>query len=138
MTESLLSALRRNVAFNAFHDSEARYPQPNVMEGTREGILEKLSNWIEDPFKKSRIHWAHGAAGTGKSAVAQALSEKYLGTGQLAAAFFFSRNDSTRDKLDPLVASLAHQLHTCKALEPHITHHLQQSISSLPNILAKK
>ncbi|KAF9255042.1 hypothetical protein L218DRAFT_819632, partial [Marasmius fiardii PR-910] len=49
--ESGLSVLRSKVAFNAMHDSEARYPQPNVMPGTREEIMRRLSQWIEDPDK---------------------------------------------------------------------------------------
>ncbi|KAF9262088.1 hypothetical protein L218DRAFT_904597, partial [Marasmius fiardii PR-910] len=119
------------------HDSEARYPQPNVMPGTREEIMRRLSHWIEDPDKGSRVYWVHGAAGTGKSAIAQALSEKYTATGQLAAAFFFSRNDSTRDKLDPLIPTIAYQLATSKSLKPHTAPLINHTISSSPEISSK-
>ncbi|KAF9261200.1 hypothetical protein L218DRAFT_839937, partial [Marasmius fiardii PR-910] len=132
-----LTTLAKEVAFSALHDSEARYPQPNVLPGTREEILGRLSYWCEDPFKIGRVFWVHGAAGVGKSAIAQALSEKYLQTGKLAAAFFFSRNDATRNKLDPFVATIAYQLATSKALKPHISSLIDHTISSMPETLHK-
>ncbi|KAF9261207.1 hypothetical protein L218DRAFT_1047176, partial [Marasmius fiardii PR-910] len=137
LKESGLSTLAKEVAFSALHDSEARYPQPNVLPGTREEILRRLSHWCEDPSKISRICWVHGAAGVGKSAIAQALSEKYTQTGQLAAAFFFSRNDATRDKLDPFVTTIAYQLATSTSLETHIAPLISHIISSMPGILHK-
>ncbi|KAF9261210.1 hypothetical protein L218DRAFT_905769, partial [Marasmius fiardii PR-910] len=134
---SSLSKLANQVAFHALHDSEARYPQPNVLPGTREEILRRLSRWCEDPFKGSRVYWVHGAAGVGKSAIAQALSEKYTQNGQLAAAFFFSRNDSSRDKLDPFVATIAYQLAASKSLKPLIASFINHTISSMPEVLYK-
>ncbi|KAF9254516.1 hypothetical protein L218DRAFT_992286 [Marasmius fiardii PR-910] len=133
-SESGLSTLTSKVAFNALHDSEARYPQPNVLPGTREEIMRRLSQWVEDPDKKSRVYWVNGAAGVGKSAIAQALSEKYIETGHLAATFFFSRNDSTRDKLDPFIPTIAHQLAASKPLKPHIAAFMDHTISSSPGI----
>ncbi|KAF9260176.1 hypothetical protein L218DRAFT_821521, partial [Marasmius fiardii PR-910] len=130
--------LEKRVAFNALHDSEARYPQPNVLPGTREEILRRLCSWCEDPSKSSRVFWVHGAAGVGKSAIAQALSEKYIQSRQLAASFFFSRNDATRDKLDPFVATIAHQIATSKSLGPHISPLISHTISSNSGILTKK
>ncbi|KAG7091345.1 hypothetical protein E1B28_010387 [Marasmius oreades] len=137
-TEPGLARLLNQVAFSALHDSEARYPQPNVLAGTREEILQRLSHWIEDPFKQNRVYWINGAAGVGKSAIAQALSEKYIQAGQLAAAFFFSRNDVTRDKLEPFVATIAHQLATCDGLKSLIAPLIDHTIHSTPGLLYKK
>ncbi|KAF9261201.1 hypothetical protein L218DRAFT_905755, partial [Marasmius fiardii PR-910] len=134
-----LSILVKEVAFGALHDSEARYPQPNVLPGTREEILERLSAWCEDASKSSKVFWVHGTAGVGKSAIAQSLCEKYNQTGQLAAAFFFSRNDATRNNLDPFVPTIAYQLATSKALHCHISPLITQIASRpLPEILHKK
>ncbi|KAF9261217.1 hypothetical protein L218DRAFT_1047194, partial [Marasmius fiardii PR-910] len=135
--KSGLSTLAKRVAFSALHDSEARYPQPNVLPGTREEILRRLSRWCEGSFKGSRVYWVYGAAGVGKSAIAQALSEKYIRSGQLAAAFFFSRNDTARDKLDPFFATIAFQLATSKALKPLIAPLINHIICSMPEIFHK-
>ncbi|KAF9261218.1 hypothetical protein L218DRAFT_838859, partial [Marasmius fiardii PR-910] len=133
-----LSKLSSLVAFSALHDSEARYPQPNVLPGTREEIIRRLSLWCEDPSKESRVYWVNGAAGVGKSAIAQALSEKYILTGQLAATFFFSRNDATRSKLDPFVATIAYQLATSNnALKPLMSPIIDNIICTSPEILHK-
>ncbi|KAF9261488.1 hypothetical protein L218DRAFT_828025, partial [Marasmius fiardii PR-910] len=129
--------LKSQVAFSALHDSEARYPQPNVLPGTRKEILGRLSQWCEDPSKSSRVFWVKGAAGVGKSAIAQALSEKYIQTGQLAAAFFFSRNDATRNKLDPFVATIAYQIATSEALKPLIESLIDHVIWSIPGLFHK-
>ncbi|KAF9262656.1 hypothetical protein L218DRAFT_1077858 [Marasmius fiardii PR-910] len=132
-----LSELRNQVAFNALHDSKARYPQPNVLAGTRKEILERICQWIEDPSKENRVYWVNGTAGAGKSAIAQALSEKYTLARRLAAVFFFSRNDSTRDNLDPFVATLALQLATSDVLQPLLASFIHQTVHSMPEIFHK-
>ncbi|KAF9262652.1 hypothetical protein L218DRAFT_973462 [Marasmius fiardii PR-910] len=129
-SETRLSVLRSQVAFSALHDSEARYPQPNVLPGTRKEILERLCQWIEDPSEGNRVYWVNGAAGVGKSAIAQALSEKYIQTRRLAATFFFSRNDSTRNSLIPFLA-------TSEVLQPFLAPFIHQTIHSMPEIFHK-
>ncbi|KAK1233276.1 hypothetical protein PQX77_003568 [Marasmius sp. AFHP31] len=133
------AALSSRAAFSALHDSEARYPQPNVLPGTRKTILRELINWIEDSSgDKSRVHWVYGAAGVGKSAIAQALSEKFTRTGQLAAAFFFSRNDASRDKLTPFIPTITHQLVTSRTLGPLLAPLVGDAIGSTAGIWEKK
>ncbi|KAK1218683.1 hypothetical protein PQX77_018581 [Marasmius sp. AFHP31] len=127
--------LLRKAAFSALHNSKARYPQPNVLPGTRETILRKLIDWIEDDSAdKSRVHWVYGAAGVGKSAIAQALSEKSIETGRLAAAFFFSRNDASRDKLDPFIPTITHQLVNSPTLKPLLMPLVDDALRSTPGI----
>ncbi|KAL0573612.1 hypothetical protein V5O48_008342 [Marasmius crinis-equi] len=133
-----LSSLTSKVSFHALHDSEARYPQPNVLPGTRQEIIRKLSRWSEDrSLRKIRVYWVHGAAGVGKSAIAQALSEKYILSGELAASFFFSRNDPTRDKLDTFIPTIAYQLATSRALKPLLAPLIIHTLGSMPGILHK-
>ncbi|KAJ8084646.1 hypothetical protein PM082_003421 [Marasmius tenuissimus] len=133
--ESSSTALSSRAAFSALHNSEARYPQPNVLPGTREKIIQELIDWVEDrSADKSRVHWVNAAAGVGKSAIAQALSEKYTQTQQLAAAFFFSRNDASRDKLEPFIPTIAHQLITSPTLKPLLMPLVDDAIRSTPGI----
>ncbi|KAK1233275.1 hypothetical protein PQX77_003567 [Marasmius sp. AFHP31] len=136
--EESAAALSSRAAFSALHDSEARYPQPNVLPGTRKKILQELTNWAEDGSgDKSRVHWVYGAAGVGKSAIAQALSEKFTRTGQLAAAFFFSRNDASRDKLAPFIPTVTHQLVTSHNLKKLLGPLVDHIIHSMPEIWEK-
>ncbi|KAK1218680.1 hypothetical protein PQX77_018578 [Marasmius sp. AFHP31] len=133
------ATLLRKAALNALQDSEARFPQPNVLPGTRTKIIQELVDWIEDSSAdKSRVHWVYGAAGVGKSAIAQALSEKSIETGRLAAAFFFSRNDASRDKLDPFIPTITHQLVTSPTLKPLLMPLVDDVIRSTPEIWGKK
>ncbi|KAK7042944.1 hypothetical protein VNI00_008681 [Paramarasmius palmivorus] len=114
-----LRILAQNAAPNACYDSEQRFPPPNCHEGTRLQVLEKLSNRMEDKSKANNVLWLYGSAGVGKSAIAQHLAEKYAKSGRLGAAFFFSRNDSSRDNIGPLVASIVYQF--CQSESPLYT-----------------
>ncbi|KAK1234926.1 hypothetical protein PQX77_001861 [Marasmius sp. AFHP31] len=132
------ATLLRKAALSALHDSEARFPQPNVLPGTRKTIIQELTSWIEDgSVEKGRVHWVYGAAGVGKSAIAQALSEKSIETGRLAAAFFFSRNDASRDKLAPFIPTITHQLVTSHNLKPLLRPLVDHTIRSMPEIWEK-
>ncbi|KAF5333842.1 hypothetical protein D9758_017430 [Tetrapyrgos nigripes] len=62
-----------------------------------------------------KVHWLYGPAGTGKSAIAQTLCERYDRFGEkkhLAASFFFSRGDSKRNNPTYLFLSIAYSLAT--------------------------
>ncbi|ESK93417.1 nacht and wd40 domain-containing protein [Moniliophthora roreri MCA 2997] len=115
ISKDTLRLLAEKAAPNACYDSEQRFPPPNCHPGTRAEILAKLSQWIEGERRSSRVFWLYGSAGVGKSAIAQNLAEKFTGR-KIAASFFFSRSDTSRDKLEPFVASLAYQL--CKLGSP--------------------
>ena len=82
------------------------------------GIIDELVRWIENPSKKHGVCFVHGGAGVGKSALAQTICEIARRKSQLAASFFFWRNDnSDRSSLDPFFATIAHQLATLAELE---------------------
>ncbi|KAK1222621.1 hypothetical protein PQX77_014524, partial [Marasmius sp. AFHP31] len=133
------AALSSRAAFSALHDSEARFPQPNILPGTRKEIMQELTSWIGNgSVEKGRMHWVYGAAGVGKSAIAQALSERSIETGRLAAAFFFSRNDASRDKLTPFIPTIAHQLVTSQTLGPLLAPLVGHAIHSTAEIWEKK
>jgi len=56
------------------------------------------------------ILWLHGAAGAGKSAIAQSLADMCAERGLLLASFFFSRTDSGRNTITTVVPTLAYQV----------------------------
>ena len=58
----------------------------------------------------SPIYWLNGLAGTGKSTIAQTLSERLFAEGRLGASFFCSRDFEDRRNLHCIFPTLAFQL----------------------------
>ncbi|KAF9479894.1 hypothetical protein BDN70DRAFT_993159 [Pholiota conissans] len=106
--------LLEHVSSSAFHNSAERFDPPRCHPNTRVEILEKIRDWaIQYGFdRKSWILWLNGAAGAGKSAIMQSIAELLLLQYSFVAvaSFFFSRGDSTRNTIAPLVSTLAYQL----------------------------
>ena len=97
----------------AFHNSLQRCDPPRCHKHTREAILNKIMDWImkkidDDAF----IMWLYGAAGAGKSAIAQTIAELCEEHRFLLASFFFFRADSLRSSSKKLVATIAYQVAT--------------------------
>ena len=72
-------------------------------------MLNEIESWAKD-FKQSPIFWLNGLAGTGKSTIAQTVSERIFADGQLGASFFCSRDFEDRSDLHFLFPTLAFQL----------------------------
>ncbi|KAK1215146.1 hypothetical protein PQX77_022264 [Marasmius sp. AFHP31] len=107
-----IEILAEHIAPTALHSSDTRNARTACLAGTRVGIVDKLTSWIEDPSKKHRVCWVTGGAGVGKSAIAQTICETSRRKSQLAASFFFSRNDPSRSTLHRFCPTLSHQLAT--------------------------
>jgi len=79
--------------------------------------------------------WLYGAAGAGKSAIARTMSEILHARHQLLATFFFSRADSSRNKIKSVIPTLVYKICLTVAEarplitariehDPHIFHNL--------------
>ena len=79
------------------------------LKGTRESVLREIEHWAED-FEKSPVFWLNGLAGTGKSTIAQTVSERIFADGRLGASFFCSRSFEDRSNLQFIFPTLAFQL----------------------------
>jgi len=79
------------------------------LRGTRETILNEIELWTKD-FHKSPVFWLNGLAGTGKSTIAQTVSEWAFADGLLGASFFCSRDFTDRSDLRLIFPTLAVQL----------------------------
>ena len=119
--------LAKYVAHGAFHDSSVRYPPPKCHPGTREKVLRRIKDWIEEGT--SRILWLFGSAGVGKSAIAQTIAEHCLANDKLGAAFFFRGGDPHRNDADRLFPTLAWQL---MSSVPEIEVHISASMKKDP------
>ncbi|KIK61939.1 hypothetical protein GYMLUDRAFT_142583, partial [Collybiopsis luxurians FD-317 M1] len=128
-----LEILYQNAVAGAAHNAEQRFPPPNIHPGTRVQILEILRNWI-NISGTSPIYWLSGAAGIGKSAVAQTIAEEFANS-HLAASFFFSRSDPTRNDLKRFFTTIALQLVTSHILGPLLSEFVDLIIRNNRNII---
>ena len=79
------------------------------LRGTRETVLNEIESWTKD-FHESPVFWLNGLAGTGKSTIAQTVSEWTFADGLLGASFFCSRDFTDRSDLRIIFPTLAFQL----------------------------
>ncbi|KAF9543062.1 hypothetical protein CPC08DRAFT_716810 [Agrocybe pediades] len=136
-----IDILTEAVAPNALHDSGVSFDKPKCHPRTRVKIREIIKRWIlgkdTDPRRAGRqFMWLNGAAGCGKSAIAQSTIESCIERGVLLASFFFSRSDSTRNHAGPLVATLAYQLY-CAFPETTVQTEILSAIKKDPLIFKK-
>ncbi|KIL69068.1 hypothetical protein M378DRAFT_64399, partial [Amanita muscaria Koide BX008] len=103
-----LEILKEFVSFKARHDSSAQDPTRRVHPGTRQYVLKRIRDWVDNSSAKERILWLHGPAGVGKSAIAQTIARSYAQE-KLAATFFFFRSDPGRNDGNRLFTTLAWQ-----------------------------
>jgi hypothetical protein len=79
------------------------------LRSTRETVLNEIESWTKD-FNESPVFWLNGLAGTGKSTIAQTVSERIFADGLLGASFFCSRDFEDRSDLHLIFPTLAFQL----------------------------
>jgi len=79
------------------------------LKGTRQSVLEEIEHWTKDPDAPP-VFWLNGLAGTGKSTIAQTVSEMMFAEGSLGASFFCSRGFEDRSDLHRIFPTLAFQL----------------------------
>ncbi|KAF9548174.1 hypothetical protein CPC08DRAFT_715631 [Agrocybe pediades] len=111
-----IDILMEAVAPNALHNSGATFDKPKCHPRTRVKIREIIMRWIllgrdKDDQEGKQFMWLNGAAGCGKSAIAQSIIEACIEQCFLLASFFFNRSDATRNHVGSLVATLAYQLY---------------------------
>ncbi|KAJ3521841.1 hypothetical protein NMY22_g12146 [Coprinellus aureogranulatus] len=95
---------------NALHNSRHRFDPPKCDEDTRVDVIGKLMSWIQDRGSPTRLLCMTGAAGAGKSALQQTIAERCAARGILAASFFFSSTDHSRNHTEALIPTIAYQL----------------------------
>ena len=65
----------------AFHNSLERGDPPKCHKRTREAILNKIMDWVMKKIETDAfMMWLYGAAGAGKSAIAQNYRRALRGT----------------------------------------------------------
>ena len=73
------------------------------LPGTRTSVLDEITNWVNLPNTENvpRVFWLHGVAGSGKSALALTICDRFNSVNRLVSAFFFDKavTDRTPAKL---------------------------------------
>jgi hypothetical protein len=96
------------------------------MKGTRLEVINKIVGWI-DGDSNQPICWLHGAAGSGKSAIARTIAEWCAVNNELGASFFFLRGAGRRSSITHFISTLAHNLALADpARRPYIENALQR------------
>lgn len=127
--------LEAAAAPGAFHNSGERFDPPRCHPNTRVAVQEKLLRWIFGTEESNAIiMWLRGAAGAGKSAIAQTIAEYCFARGILLASFFFSRSDPSRNHGNALFSTIAYQL---ACIFPEARAHLEITIDRDPLIFKK-
>ncbi|PPQ93151.1 hypothetical protein CVT25_010775, partial [Psilocybe cyanescens] len=119
--KGVLESLQKHVAHGAFHDSSERFDPPKCHPDTRAAIIKRIMDWISglnEDTREALIMWLYGAAGAGKSAIAQTIAEILDSQHFVLASFFFWRSDPQRGMAKLLVTTLAYQLAVKLPLRP--------------------
>jgi hypothetical protein len=101
----------------AFHNHTDAAPE--CLKGTRTDLLDNITAWMNDPSAET-VYWLSGAAGTGKTTVAQSVAKIAKESNFICASFFFSRTSEDRRNFGKVVPSLAYQLGNSKLLRSPI------------------
>ncbi|KAF5314312.1 hypothetical protein D9619_011750 [Psilocybe cf. subviscida] len=113
--KSAMDRLQEVVAHTAFHNSGDAFDRPKCHPNTRIAVRDRIESWalhIDPETTDASILWLSGAAGAGKSAIAQTLAEDLHSRGLLVASFFFGRSDPTRNHARSLVPTIVYQLYS--------------------------
>ncbi|KAJ7191429.1 WD40 repeat-like protein, partial [Mycena pura] len=102
------------------------------LPGTRNKILDSISEWVTVPSHSGNILWLAGVAGTGKSTIATTISESLRGLERLGAFLFFDRNDLARSHPDGVIRTIAYSL---ALSNPHIAAAISTVIQRDPAVV---
>ncbi|KAF5314953.1 hypothetical protein D9619_007617 [Psilocybe cf. subviscida] len=109
-----MEILQEQVAHSAFHNSAQRIDAPRCHPNTRVVVKEKSYRWImrsDTQSMNASILWLSGAAGGGKSAIAQSIAEQCSEENLLLASFFFSRSDPSRNHSGHFIGTIVYQIY---------------------------
>ena len=80
------------------------------LEGTRNGILDEITTWINNTGDSTRVFWLHGNAGTGKSSIAHTIANRFRKLGRLGSCYCFNRNEILEPRHKNIFTTIARDL----------------------------
>ncbi|KAF5329419.1 hypothetical protein D9619_009492 [Psilocybe cf. subviscida] len=137
-SKSPMESLQEQVAQSAFHNSAQRIDAPRCHPNTRVVVKEQGYRWIirsDAQSQNASVLWLNGAAGGGKSAIAQSLTEHCSEDNLLLASFFFSRSDPSRSHAKHLIATMVYQIY--QVMPPQAQELIHRAIEQDPLIWSR-
>jgi WD40 repeat protein len=89
---------------------DSAFAPSGCLEHTREDVLGKLHDWINQYSPRLSIFWLAGMAGTGKTTIAKTFCDQLAQSRKLSASFFASRQAADRRDPSNIVRTLAYDL----------------------------
>lgn len=123
-----------NTAAGAFHNSDDPRDAPKCHPHTRQAVIKDIMDWVTGTSREAQFCWIYGAAGSGKSSIAQSIAILCEEQGRLASNFFFARTVAGRNTYASLIPTLAYQLTLSL---PDIRQFITRAISSDPLIFTR-
>ncbi|CCA76038.1 hypothetical protein PIIN_10038, partial [Serendipita indica DSM 11827] len=102
------------------------------LEGTRQAVLEAISQWANDDTSGKPIFWLCDIAGSGKSTVAMSAAERWKKEGILGGQFFFSIASSEGSTTEKFCSTIAREL---AQRIPDAASHVAEAVKRNPAIL---
>jgi hypothetical protein len=106
---SILETLGQYSIPGAAYDSSQREYAPSCLPNSRMDVMERIWDWVNDNDGRP-MYLLTGAAGLGKSTIAQTLAKDCAGNNKLAASFFFSRGTAQSTSISRVILTLVYQL----------------------------
>jgi hypothetical protein len=97
-----------NPTLSARYDSASA--PAGCLEHTREDVLGKLYDWVNQYSPRLSIFWLAGMAGTGKTTIAKTFCDQLVQDGRIIATFFASRQAVDRQDPSNIVRTFAYDL----------------------------
>lgn len=82
----------------------------SCLPGTRQDLLKGIIHWLMTPSDGQNTLWLHGAAGLGKSALANSVAQYFSGLRRRGAFLFFERSTPIESSPTRVIRTLAYQL----------------------------
>jgi hypothetical protein len=127
-----LDLLLRYSVLSARLDSSARIDPGRCNPATRVAVTKGIIDWIESDNPASSMMRILGAAGAGKTALAQSIGELCKERGWLAASFFVSRTAPGRNNGFTIIPTIAYQL---ASSYPEARHFIRNRVENDPSLL---
>ncbi|PPQ70935.1 hypothetical protein CVT24_009963 [Panaeolus cyanescens] len=123
--------LHMHICLAAYENSDD-YDEMKCYPGTRKVLLERLESWAVVPANERRpMTWLDGPMGSGKTAIARSMADRFSHKRKLLGMFIFRRGRPKRNNASLFITTLAYQM----ALSIPLTRpYIEQQIIRDPSI----